>query len=46
MGNSWHSEKIDDVMHELGATNEGLTSQEVQERLKKYGYNEIGRAHV
>ena len=41
MGKSWHSEKIDEVMHELGATNEGLTSQEVQERLKKYGYNEL-----
>jgi Ca2+-transporting ATPase len=41
LGNSWHSKKIDDVMHDLGATNDGLTSQEVQERLKKYGYNEL-----
>ena len=41
LGKSWHSEKIDEVMHELDVTNEGLTSQEVQERLQKYGYNEL-----
>ena len=41
LGKSWHSDKIDEVMHELDVTNEGLTSQEVQERLKKYGYNEL-----
>jgi Ca2+-transporting ATPase len=41
LGKSWHSEKIDEVMHELDVTNEGLTSQGVQERLKKYGYNEL-----
>ena len=28
-------------MRELDVTNEGLTSQEVQERLKEYGYNEL-----
>jgi len=33
--------EIDDVMYSLSTTNEGLTSQEVQERLKKYGYNEL-----
>jgi len=33
--------EIDDVMHALSVTNKGLTSQEVQERLKKYGYNEL-----
>jgi len=33
--------EIDDVMHALSVTNEGLTSQEAQERLKKYGYNEL-----
>jgi Ca2+-transporting ATPase len=28
-------------MHELDVTREGLTSQEAEERLKKYGYNEL-----
>jgi Ca2+-transporting ATPase len=41
MSKSWHGGKIDDVMQELDATHEGLTSQEAQERLKKYGYNEL-----
>jgi Ca2+-transporting ATPase len=41
MSKSWHTEEIDDVMRELDVTHEGLTSQEAQERLKKYGYNEL-----
>jgi Ca2+-transporting ATPase len=41
MSKSWHSEKTDDVLHDLEVTHEGLTSQEAQERLKKYGYNEL-----
>ncbi len=41
LAKSWHAEKIDDVMHDLDVTREGLTSQEAQERLKKYGYNEL-----
>jgi len=41
MSKSWHTGKIDDVMQELDVTHEGLTSQEAQERLKKYGYNEL-----
>jgi len=41
MAKSWHTGKIDDVMQELEVTHEGLTSQEAQERLKKYGYNEL-----
>ncbi len=41
MSKSWHNEKVDDVMHELEVTHEGLTSQEAQERLKKYGANEL-----
>src|SRR4030043_49108 len=41
MSKSWHNEKIDDVLHELDVTHEGLTSQEAQERVKKYGYNEL-----
>ena len=41
MSKSWHTGKIDDVMLELDVTHEGLTSQQAQERLKKYGYNEL-----
>jgi Ca2+-transporting ATPase len=41
MSKSWHTGKVDDVMRELSVTHEGLTSQEAQERLKKYGYNEL-----
>ena len=33
--------EIDEVMGELNVTHEGLTSQQAQERLKKYGYNEL-----
>jgi Ca2+-transporting ATPase len=41
MEKAWHSEKVDDVLRELDVTHEGLSSQEAQERLKKYGYNEL-----
>jgi Ca2+-transporting ATPase len=37
----WHTGNMDEVMHELNVTHEGLTTQEAQERLKKYGYNEL-----
>jgi len=33
--------KIDEIMHSLSTTDEGSTSQEVQERLKEYGYNDL-----
>ena len=38
---SWHAEDLDAVMRNLNVTQEGLSSQEAQERLKKYGYNEL-----
>src|SRR4030042_2204506 len=41
MTKSWHTGNVEEVMHELDVTHEGLTSQEAQERLKKYGYNEL-----
>ena len=41
MSKSWHTMEIDEVMGELNVTHEGLTSQQAQERLKKYGYNEL-----
>jgi Ca2+-transporting ATPase len=37
----WHTGNMDEVMHELNVTHEGLTTQEALERLKKYGYNEL-----
>lgn len=33
--------KTDEIMRELNVTQKGLTTQEAQERLKKYGYNEL-----
>ena len=41
MAKSWHAKKIDEVMHDLDVTHEGLTAQEAQERLKEQGYNEL-----
>jgi Ca2+-transporting ATPase len=41
MEKPWHSKNIDEVMHDLNVTNQGLTTQEAQERLKKFGYNEL-----
>src|SRR5512139_3887362 len=33
--------KIEDVMQELNVTSQGLTTQEAQQRISKYGYNEL-----
>jgi len=41
MSKSGHTGEIDDVLRELDVTHEGLTSQEAEMRLKKYGYNEL-----
>jgi len=41
MSKSWHTIEIDEAMGQLNVTHEGLTSQQAQERLKKYGYNEL-----
>ena len=38
-----HDKKIDDIFRELKTNKEGLTDAEANERLKKYGYNEIKR---
>jgi Ca2+-transporting ATPase len=37
----WHAVETDEAMRALSAKSDGLTSQEAQERLKKYGYNEL-----
>ncbi|MGE5638381.1 MAG: cation-translocating P-type ATPase [Chloroflexota bacterium] len=41
MADAWYSKRVDEVLLDLDVTHEGLTSQEAQERLKKYGYNEL-----
>ncbi len=41
MPKPWHAASIEEVLKELGASREGLSSQEASERLKKYGSNEI-----
>lgn len=41
LSNSWHVMKVNEVMHSLDVTHEGLTHKEVQERQKRYGYNEL-----
>ena len=38
---AWHSKKSEQVLEELKVGPEGLDDQEVQNRLEKYGYNEL-----
>lgn len=38
---SWHSMPIDEILKELNTTEDGLSDKEAEERLKKYGYNEL-----
>ena len=37
----WHSKTLEEVTNELNVTSKGLTSQEAQERIQKYGSNEL-----
>ncbi|MCA0388019.1 MAG: cation-translocating P-type ATPase [Bacteroidetes bacterium] len=37
----WHSLKSDETLRKLNSHTDGLTTQEVSERIAKYGYNEI-----
>jgi P-type Ca2+ transporter type 2C len=41
MAKNWHSQTPEAIMTELNVTNTGLTSQEAQERLTKYGPNSL-----
>ena len=41
MGNSWHSKTYQDALRELGVTEHGLSSQQVEERQKTFGPNEL-----
>lgn len=41
MADSWHSKTPQEVMNELGVTEQGLTTQQALERQAKYGKNEL-----
>ena len=41
MAKSWHGKTLEEVKRELNVTEKGLTTPEAQERLKKYGPNEL-----
>ena len=41
MSESWHSMEVDKALETLGSRKEGLNSQQVQEKLNKYGFNEL-----
>ena len=41
MTDAWHAIEIDEVTRRLNADRNGLTSGEAEERLRKYGYNEL-----
>ncbi|MBN2403028.1 MAG: cation-translocating P-type ATPase [Spirochaetes bacterium] len=41
-GTSWHAEKIDNVVNKLGVNSHtGLSSEDAEQRLQKYGLNEL-----
>ncbi len=37
----WYTHEADDVMDQLGTSPEGLTTEEANKRIQKYGYNEL-----
>lgn len=41
MNIQWHSLKSDETLRKLNSHTDGLTTEEVSERIQKYGYNEI-----
>jgi len=41
MGSSWHSMKVEEVLSSLKAKPDGLGSEEVERRLREFGYNEL-----
>ena len=38
---NWHSMGIEDVLKKLNTTEEGLSDEEADKRIKEYGYNEL-----
>jgi Ca2+-transporting ATPase len=41
MASAWHSKKTEEVLSDLRADQNGLSSEEVERRLKEFGYNEL-----
>jgi Ca2+-transporting ATPase len=41
MANKWYSKTLEEALSELNVTSKGLTSQEAQQRLIRYGPNEL-----
>ena len=41
MSTQWHSLRSDETLMKLGTHPEGLDSDELEDRIKKYGYNEL-----
>jgi Ca2+-transporting ATPase len=41
LNSTWHAEDIDEVTKNLKSTANGLTAEQVQQRLREYGYNEL-----
>ena len=41
MGQVWHSLEVDEAVRELSSSKSGLTTEEAQERLAKFGPNEL-----
>ena len=41
MSKPWYSVSVDEVLRTLGSSKKGLTTEEAQQRLGKYGYNEL-----
>lgn len=41
MTQQWHNKTVEQALEELKVTSKGLTTEEVQERLKQYGPNEL-----
>ena len=38
---SWHSKDSENILEELNSSMEGLTDEDVERNLEKYGYNEL-----
>ncbi|MEM3138296.1 MAG: cation-transporting P-type ATPase, partial [Thermofilaceae archaeon] len=42
----WHSVSVNEALAKLGTSLKGLTEQEAEERIRKYGFNELAGKRV